>query len=105
MPHGNLKSIATRIVGAEDGAASATSASVGGATVVARRLGIGMLALHTYMRTHGGVPDGLGHARPTASERHDGIAPPPGLVQRALPSSCARTPWVKRDRPRYFMPG
>ena len=105
MPHGNPKPIATRFVGAEHGAASAATVSRSGALVVARRLGIGVLALDTYMRTHGGVPDGLGHALPQPPALEQGIAPPPELVRRALPSPCARTPWVKRDRPRYFMPG
>ena len=104
MSHRYLKSKVTRFVGGESGVASGGAAGTG-ARVVARRLGIGVLALHTYMRTHGGVPDGLGHGATQAPAFGEGAAPSRALVQRALPSPCARTPWVKRDRPRYFMPG
>jgi hypothetical protein len=76
-------------------------------TVIARRLGIGLEALETYMRAHGGVPDGVSRAVPEVLPS-GAAAPRPDrstLVLRALPAPGRRAAWVKRDRPRYFMPG
>jgi hypothetical protein len=82
-------------------------------SVMAHRLGIGLTALETYMRSHGGVPDGVAGPVPEAMP----LPPPSGaeswqaqpdqsvLVLRALPAPSPRAPWVKRDRPRYFMAG
>jgi hypothetical protein len=75
--------------------------------LIARRLGIGLAALETYMGAHGGVPDGVSRSVPEVPPS-GAAAPGPdlsALVLRALPAPGRRAAWVKRDRPRYFMPG
>jgi hypothetical protein len=72
---------------------------------VAECLGISRAALEMYLRARGGVPDGSSSV--TADAVIATLERRSSLVTRALPAPSPErtTPWVKRDRPRYFMPG
>ena len=71
---------------------------------MAWRLGVSESSLLAYFAANGGAPDGQDHATDPAAALIDWR-----LAWRALPASCGRherpPTWVKRDRPRYFMPG
>ncbi len=74
------------------------------ASSMAQRLGVSELCLLDYLAANGGAPDGA---------QHDCDVTPEVLDERltwfALPEQAGgarpRARWVKRDRPRYFMPG
>jgi hypothetical protein len=67
---------------------------------VAARLGISHATLEAYLQARGGAPDG-GAALVSLTVRYD-----VSLVTHALPAPRSPVaPWVKRDRPRFFMPG
>ncbi len=75
---------------------------------MAQRLGVSESSLLAYLDANGGAPDGGDHA---GDHGHDLVAEllNQRLASRALPEWAGhrqrRAPWVKRDRPRYFMPG
>lgn len=73
---------------------------------IGRRLGVGGASVRAYLDSHGGAPDGSDPQR----HAHDMVAGlvDPRALTHALPASCGgprREAWVKRDRPRWFMPG
>ena len=71
---------------------------------MAWRLGVSESSLLAYFAANGGAPDGADHGNDLVAALID-----QRLASRALPASCDTVerpaPWVKRDRPRYFIPG
>lgn len=73
---------------------------------IGRRLGVGEASVRAYLDSHGGAPDGRDpqrHAQALVAALVD-----PWALTHALPASCGgprHEVWVKRDRPRWFMPG
>lgn len=76
--------------------------------VLADRLGVSVETLQGYQRAHGGVPESDAAAVALAAARaagaSEGADVEPGTVLRR-PSPKADAPWVKRDKPRYFIAG
>ena len=71
---------------------------------MAQRLRVSESSLRAYLDANGGAPDGGDHGHDRAAEvidQHPGSHAPPESAAQRQPLA----PWVKRDRPRYFIPG
>jgi hypothetical protein len=76
---------------------------------IARRLGVGVAVLETYMHANGGVPNGTAVHEPERAPASGSSSLGEGRASAARDRppwvKRDRPPWVKRDRPRYFIPG
>lgn len=75
------------------------------ATPMAQRLGVSQRSLLAYLEAHGGAPDGVDHSRDRVAELVDRRSVTHALPARAGGGAAPPPRWVKRDRPRYFIPG
>ncbi len=73
-------------------------------TPLARRLGVSQGSLLAYLEAHGGAPDGVDRSRDRVAELVDRRCVTHALPARADGRATAPPRWVKRDRPRYFIP-
>ena len=71
---------------------------------LAHRLGVSQRSLLAYLEAHGGVPDGVDHNRDRVAELVDRRSVTHALPARADGGPAPPPRWVKRDRPRYFIP-
>lgn len=73
-------------------------------TPLARRLGVSQRSLLAYLEAHGGAPDGVDRSRDRVAELVDRRCVTHALPARADGGAAPPPRWVKRDRPRYFIP-
>jgi hypothetical protein len=71
---------------------------------MAQRLGVSDMCLLDYLAANGGAPDGMERSQDLVTEFVDQRLARRALPERAGPHAHAEH-WVKRDRPRYFIPG
>lgn len=73
-------------------------------TPMAERLGVSQRSLLDYLDAHGGAPDGVDRSRDRVAELVDRRSVTHALPARAGGGAAPPPRWVKRDRPRYFIP-